>query len=369
MSLSPPLWRSRLGTASRVSLSRHLEILAAEPSLRIVTLGSDHPFTAAALKLVQDVGWIEHAGHVKTFDEREFLRDPDSERANVFLASLKPDLFLSSGYGRILHEETLAIPTIGAINVHPSILPRYRGYEAVAWALYEGESEIGITVHSMILPVDSGPILAQKAISVRKNDEPRAVYERLSALLPQVLGPVLEQICLTRTITGRAQPPGATFHSKPWHELAELELDWTLPAAEVARRARLFRGYCNVNVGRRRIFFRRVEHVAPQPGTICRRRPRALDVFVGDGQVLRLHLARPLRVWAKLALAGQLATPRLGGAAPEVAPTMVDDLLKAGRALAAAIGRASPRASQDSERPGACHVWLGVLSNLIAKWL
>ena len=306
--------------------------------MRVVTFGSDHPFTPSALALVRELKDIEHVEHVKTFDEREFLRDPNSEPARDFLVSSKPDLFLSSGYGRVLREETLRIPTIGAINVHPSLLPRYRGYEAVAWALYEGESEVGITVHSMILPVDSGPILAQKSIPVCKDDQPDAVYQRLCGLIPQVLGQVLEEILRTGAIAGTPQPPSSSFHSKPWREPDQLEVDWTLPAAEVARRARLFHGYCNVRVGPWRIFFGEVEAVVPQPGTIRRRRLRTIDISAGDGRVVRLHLIRPLHAWAKLVLSRLVAAPRLGSAAREESRGIVDDLLT--RAVASrSVGR------------------------------
>jgi methionyl-tRNA formyltransferase len=256
--------------------------------------------------VVQAVPAVEHVDHVGSDDERAFLRDPDSEASRSFLAALKPDLFVSLFYGRVLHEDALAIPRIGSINVHPSLLPRYRGLSAPLWALYEGESRIGVTVHEMILPVDAGPILAQDSIEVWARDRPSDLYRRLVEPTARVLRRSLEEIVRTGEIRGRPQIGEASYRSFPWTEYDRLVPDWSLPAAELVRRSRVFEGGTNIPLGARRLFFTRVVESGPTSapaGTTLRRRPRSWEVAAGDGRSVRLYLARPVRGWMKLAVA------------------------------------------------------------------
>jgi methionyl-tRNA formyltransferase len=271
--------------------------------IRVVTFGSNHPFTQPALRVVKSLEGFQHVGHVRTFDERDFLRNPNSDESRAFLASLRPDLFLSSGYGRILSEPTLTIPSIGAINVHPSLLPRFRGRDAVRWALYEGASEVGVTIHEMTLPVDSGPVLIQKRLQLDERADADEIYARLAELVPTLLEEVLSEIRESGIVAGTTQPrSGESQRDFPWHELERLALDWTEPADELVRRAAVFPNHCHARVGPWGLYFRGVERISRPPGTIVRRRLRTLDVVAGDEGTVRLHLERPLRAWAKLVL-------------------------------------------------------------------
>jgi folate-dependent phosphoribosylglycinamide formyltransferase PurN len=290
------------GGGTAATFSRRASSAGQQRPLRVVTFGSTHPFTKPLLDLVPALSGFEHVGHISTWDDRSFLRDPDSDAARAYLTSLSPDLFVASGYGRILRPRTLAIPRIGSINVHPSLLPAYRGYEAPRWALYFGEREIGVTVHEMIIPVDSGRILVQRSCRLDPDDDLDAVYARLAGLIPEALRVALERVAAARRIEGRPQTGGASYFSKPWREEARLELDLSLPAAEVVRRARVFPGHCSVRVGRRRVFFASVEPVMIPRRMSIRRRLRYVDVRAGDGEAVRLHLRRPVRSWVKFFL-------------------------------------------------------------------
>ena len=272
--------------------------------MRIVTLGSDHhPLTLAALAVVGELEGVEHVDHMTAKDEREFLRDPRSPAFGEHLAGLEPDLLLSAAYARIVPESVLAVPSIGAINVHPSLLPDYRGLSAVWWAIYDAQPRVGVTIHEMTAGVDMGPILGQAAVEVTPDTNPGPIWNSLGELARPLLEQTLRRIRDSGRIEGRPQPPGGSYRSLAQREASRLELDWAQPARELVRRHRIFPGAGNVAVGRWRVFAREVEVGAAAtraPGTILRRRPRTVDVATGEESSVRLVLARPLHDWAKL---------------------------------------------------------------------
>jgi methionyl-tRNA formyltransferase len=273
--------------------------------MRIVTLGSDHghPLTLAALAVVDSLEGVEHVDHITARDEREFLRRPRSAAFREHIASLRPDVLLSAAYARIVPEDVLALPSIGSINVHPSLLPDYRGLNAIWWAIYEAQPRVGITVHEMTPGVDEGPILGQASIEVTPETRPGAVWNSLGDLARPVLEQTLSTIRDSGRIQGVPQPPGGSYRRQPQREATRLELDWEQPARELVRRHGIFPGAGNVALGRWRVHALEVEEHTPTtrpPGKILKRRPRAVHVATGDGSSVRLTLARPLRSWVKL---------------------------------------------------------------------
>lgn len=275
--------------------------------MRVVTLGSDRPqaLTRAALAAVEELDGIEHVDHLTTNDAREELRDPRSEEYRAHLAALEPDLLVSAAYARIVPEEVLAIPRIGAINVHPSLLPEYRGVLAVLWALYERRTKVGVTIHQMTLPVDTGPILAQASLDVTDDADPGEVKGALGELAAPLLRQTLEQIRASGEIRGMPQLEGGSYRGTPKREARRLELDWSQPASELVRRERIFRECGSIPLLRWRVFVLRIEAAGSTkrpPGAILRRRLKSLDVAVGEGTSVRIELARPFRAWVKLVL-------------------------------------------------------------------
>lgn len=274
--------------------------------MRIVTLGSDgsHPLTSAALAVVDELEWVEHVDHLTANDERALLRNARSPEYREHVASLKPDLLISAAYARIVPGDVLAIPTIGAINVHPSLLPDYRGVSAVWWALYEGCSRVGVTVHEMTAGVDTGPILGQASLEVPPDPDPVAVWRELGDLSRPLLVETLEQIRETGGISGRPQPEGGSYRGSPYtKEFARLEIDWSQPAEELARRNRILRG--NIPAGRYRVYAKRIDPAGPTdrpPGTVLRRRPKYIKVAAGGQSSVRVILVDPAKSWIKLAL-------------------------------------------------------------------
>lgn len=274
--------------------------------MRILTLGSDrpHPLTQASLAVVDELEWVEHVDHLTANDERTFLRNARSPEYREHVASLKPDLLISAAYARIVPADVLAVPTIGAINIHPSLLPEYRGVCAVWWALYEGCSRVGVTIHEMTAGVDTGPILGQTALEVGPDPDPVAAWRELGDLSRPLLLQALEQIRESGRIAGRPQPEGGSYRGSPYtKEAPRLELDWSQPAEELVRRNRILRG--NIAAGRYRIYAKRIDPAGPTdrpPGTVLRRRPKSIRVAAAGGTSVQLTLVDPAKSWIKLAL-------------------------------------------------------------------
>jgi methionyl-tRNA formyltransferase len=269
--------------------------------VRLVTLGNpNHPFSRATLSALSAVPGIDHVGWV--LSQRGRL-DANGPACRAFLEALSPDLLLAVGYGQILGDETLAIPRVGALNVHPSLLPKYRGLDPIWWVVYEGETETGVTVHEMTRKVDEGPILAQESMPLFPEDTVLEVYQRMQPLTVSVVSRALTEIVRTGAIHGSPQIGESSYRRAPQHEYDRLAVDWALPAKELARRSRVAGPGMNMPVGRRRIFFKRVTEAGTtslEPGTILRLRPFTWEVAAGDGTAVRVELSRPARVWAKL---------------------------------------------------------------------
>src|SRR3954449_12730613 len=110
------------------------------------------------------------------------------------LASVRPDLVVCMGFPWKVPADALAVPRLGWVNGHPSLLPRHRGPVPVAWAIRNGEAELGITFHRMEATLDTGPILAQRAVPMGEYCEPDALYGRLGPVVIQVLVEALQAL-------------------------------------------------------------------------------------------------------------------------------------------------------------------------------
>src|SRR6185437_5948495 len=120
------------------------------------------------------------------------------------LRSLSPDLLVVAAYGQILSNEVLSVPPHGAVNVHASLLPKYRGAAPIAWAIYHGETRTGVTIIKMSISLDAGDILAQEAIDIGADETAGEVEARLAPLGARMAMQVIEQI-QNGTVQGRKQ--------------------------------------------------------------------------------------------------------------------------------------------------------------------
>jgi methionyl-tRNA formyltransferase len=145
---------------------------------------------------------------------------------------LAPELMVVIAYGRILTHEILAIPTVGPLNVHASLLPRHRGSAPINWSLIRGDEETGVTIMWMAFDVDAGPLFLQKRVAILPADNAGTLAARLAeeggALLVEALEKLRrgEGVKITQPDTGITYAPPITAEMRLIH--------WEQPAAEVA---------------------------------------------------------------------------------------------------------------------------------------
>lgn len=203
------------------------------------------------------------------------------------LATLKSDLMIVVAYGLLLPPAALAIPRLGCINVHASLLPRWRGAAPIERAILEGDRETGISIMQMDTGLDTGPVLASVTTPVGADDNSETLTERLVSLGCKTLSAVLEQLAAG---TVRAAPQNAalaTYARKLRKE--EAGILWESGAAFIHNQVRAFYprspAWCLYNEQRLRILQGRAlpEHFSVIPGTIVRMSPDVMTVSCGDG--------------------------------------------------------------------------------------
>ncbi len=165
----------------------------------------------------------------------EKLREPDAQEK---LHAWAPDLIVVTAFGQILRKSVLELPRYGCINVHASLLPRWRGAAPIQAAILHGDAQTGVTIMVMDPGVDTGPTLAQQAVEILSGDTAGLLGERLSAA-----GADLLMQTLPAYLDGSLQPQpqeeaGATY--APMLKKEEGLLDFSQPADALERRVRAF---------------------------------------------------------------------------------------------------------------------------------
>ncbi len=152
------------------------------------------------------------------------------------LRTLEPDLLVVAAYGQILSREILEAAKQGGINVHASLLPRYRGAAPIAWAIYRGETETGVTIIRMSTGLDAGDILAQESTPIGSDETSGELEARLAPVGGQLALRIVDQMS-RGPVTGKPQDKAqATKAPKLSKELGLI--DWTRPGAEIKRQIR-----------------------------------------------------------------------------------------------------------------------------------
>ena len=169
------------------------------------------------------------------------LRQPESLRDPAALAgfaALGPQLAVGVAYGQILHPDVLAVPPKGVINVHPALLPRFRGASPIAAAILAGDRETGVTIILMDPGMDSGPILAQRSLAIDDQDTARTLADKLAPLAADLLSETLPRWLSDDILP---QPQDHSLATKaPLLKKEHGAIDWSQPAVEIWRRVRAY---------------------------------------------------------------------------------------------------------------------------------
>jgi methionyl-tRNA formyltransferase len=222
------------------------------------------------------------------------LRDPAAVPA---LAALAPDVLVVAAYGLILPVAILDLPRLGGVNVHASLLPRWRGAAPIQRALLAGDAETGVCIMRMEAGLDTGPVYAREAFPIGPRDTAAALHDRLAALGARLLVPVLDALDDGRAHATPQPAAGVTYAKKL--EKREARLDWTASAVELDRAVRAFDPWpvAETLLDGEQL---RVHAAEPReggdpgvaPGTILAAGAEGIDVQTGEG-VLRLTRVQP----------------------------------------------------------------------------
>ncbi|MFL5342327.1 MAG: methionyl-tRNA formyltransferase [Gemmataceae bacterium] len=152
------------------------------------------------------------------------------------LRALRPDLLVVAAYGQILSKEVLGVPPLGGINVHASLLPKYRGAAPVVWAIWKGETKTGVTIIRMSAGLDAGDMLAQEAIDILPDETAGELEARLAPLGARLALSVVEKL-EQGPVEGVKQDPALVTKAPKLKKEWGL-IDWYKPAEEVCCQVR-----------------------------------------------------------------------------------------------------------------------------------
>ncbi len=226
------------------------------------------------------------------------VEQPGTVRDEGFIERIRavaPDFLVVVAFGQILPKALLDIPRRGAVNVHASLLPKYRGPAPIQWAMIRGEAETGVTTMLMDIGVDTGDILLQKSTTIGPEDTADSMHARLSHMGSRLLVETLHGMW-QGTLYPRAQPAvGATY--APMLKKEDGRIDWGRPPEKVDMFIRAMTpwpgAFCFFGERRLKIISARpltgVNH-REAPGTILRGFPDELRVACEDGATLITEL-------------------------------------------------------------------------------
>jgi methionyl-tRNA formyltransferase len=180
---------------------------------------------------------------VKVLAERLHLPvlQPLKAREENFASQLqefKPDLMVVVAYGQILPQRLLDLPRHGCLNVHTSLLPKYRGAAPIQWAIADGEPETGVTIMKMDAGLDTGPVLATRRTPILPTDDAQTLHDRLAQLGAELLAETIPGYVAGNILPQPQPAAGASYAAKIKKD--DGRIDWSLPAKRIWNRLRAF---------------------------------------------------------------------------------------------------------------------------------
>jgi len=223
------------------------------PSMRIIYFSNQSPEVVNAViegleALGQQVLLLVTTPGTRTRPSTEYQRAVANARRDLdilvtshmsrlagMLGPLEPDLIFTTGFSWKLPPELLALPRLGSVNAHPSLLPRYRGPNPLFWHFMNGEAQGGLTMHRMDADFDTGPILVQQAIEIAPDDDIDSFFPKLLAAGGPMIPDMLQAVAAG--VPGTPQPLEEASYA-PLCTYVERWLDWTRPAEQLRNQVR-----------------------------------------------------------------------------------------------------------------------------------
>jgi methionyl-tRNA formyltransferase len=272
-----------------------LERLARDDDVDVVLVVTNPPRPAGRGSALTPTPVADAARRLSLpLDETETTRD---DRFMAELRSLDPDVSVVVAYGELLAGAVLDAPRLGSVNLHFSLLPRWRGASPVQHAILEGDAVTGITVMRMDEGMDTGPVLARREEAIRPDDDTGSLGARLAGIGADAVVEVLSRLA-DGSVT--PTPQAGTATRAPKLGPADRLVDWTRPADAVVRRVRAFAPDPGANTTFRGSDLKLLraeatEHDDDAAGTIVGVDRQGVVVVAGDGGVRLLEVAAPGR--------------------------------------------------------------------------
>ncbi len=219
----------------------------------------------------------------------ERIRRPENVQ---FLRDLHADLFVVVGYGQIIPQNIIDLPAAGILNVHASLLPKYRGAAPIQWAIANGEAVTGVTIMQIDAGLDTGDMLLKGAFRIEPRETAPELGTRLAALGADLLIEAVSQIESGQAVREKQNDSQATH--APILKKEDGLIDWSLPATVIDNRLRGFQPWPGAYTTFRgqqltivRAFPSEAEHPSAKPGVLWSERRR---LFAGCGMLTSLEL-------------------------------------------------------------------------------
>ncbi len=236
----------------------------------------------------------------------ESLREPLAlQGACVQLAAIRAEVLIVVAYGLLLPPTLLAVPRFGGINIHASLLPRWRGAAPIARAIEAEDAETGISIMQMDAGLDTGAVFCMERLPITAQMTAASLHDELAECGARLLLETLQQLALGKAQAVSQPASGATYAKKL--SKSEARIDWQQPASRIDARIRAFNPWPLAETTHRgeplKLLMSRVANAAPlrvdaPPGTLLRLNADALEVACGQGvlQVLQVQRAgkRPI---------------------------------------------------------------------------
>ena len=220
------------------------------------------------------------------------LKMRDGEAFSI-VEKLAPELIVVAAYGKILPEDILNFPQYGSINVHSSLLPKYRGAAPINWAILDGETETGVSIMYMAKELDAGDVILQKTTPIDPREDALTLTMRLAELGAEALSETVEALKNGTAVRTPQDHSKMTYASMLTKDMSPV--DWTRSAHAISCQIRgLIPWPCattDVISGEPMKLYAAEEtgaDTSAQPGTIVAAGKAGIDIACGDGKVLRL---------------------------------------------------------------------------------
>ena len=213
-----------------------------------------------------------------------------SDKDRTIFRKLKADIAVVVAYGLILPNQILSAPKFGCLNIHASLLPRWRGAAPIQRAIMEGDDETGVCIMKMEEGLDTGPVLSSRKIQIKENDNAKILSERLSLVGSKLIVEVLDALSEFKAYSQSAA--GVTYARKI--EKSETKIDWSLPAKTINRKIRAlspFPGaWTEINGERIKLLASKVINKENEPGMIL---DKGFSIACGQKAVEITEAQRP----------------------------------------------------------------------------